>query len=87
MTGAESKTDLQAWVGKTEVRHDTLSAGPVKRLQAVLDDQPNAPEGAPLPPLFHWLYFLETACQSDLGHDGHPKLGDFLPPVSPPRST
>ncbi|MEL6735019.1 MAG: MaoC family dehydratase N-terminal domain-containing protein [Pseudomonadota bacterium] len=79
-----SEADLQAWAGKTKIRHDLLSAGPVQRLQAVLDDLPDAKDGTPLPPLFHWLYFLETARQSDLGPDGHPKLGSFLPPVSAP---
>ncbi|MEM1040432.1 MAG: MaoC family dehydratase N-terminal domain-containing protein [Pseudomonadota bacterium] len=79
-----SEADLQAWVGKTEIRHDIVSAGPVQRLQAVFDVVPDAKDGTPLPPLFHWLYFLETARQSDLGPDGHPKLGNFLPPVSAP---
>lgn len=72
---------LQDWVGRSETRHDILAADPARRMQAVLDETPGLRTSAPLPPLFHWLYFLETARQSDLGHDGHPKLGGFLPPV------
>ena len=38
-----------------------------------------------MPPLAHWLYFLPTAKQSELGADGHPRKGQFLPPVPLPR--
>src|SRR4029079_18194669 len=43
------------------------------------------PAGTPLPPLWHWLYFLPLYRQSDVGHDGHAKRGGFLPPVPLPR--
>ena len=36
-------------------------------------------------PLGHWLYFLPEARESDLGPDGHPARGGFLPPVALPR--
>jgi 3-methylfumaryl-CoA hydratase len=35
--------------------------------------------------LWHWLYFLEAAPRGELGEDGHPRKGDFLPPVTNPR--
>jgi 3-methylfumaryl-CoA hydratase len=38
-----------------------------------------------VPPLAHWLYFLPRQRQSLLDTDGHPKRGDFLPPVPLPR--
>jgi 3-methylfumaryl-CoA hydratase len=38
-----------------------------------------------VPALWHWLYFLPSAQQSQLGPDGHPKRGGFLPPVPLPR--
>jgi 3-methylfumaryl-CoA hydratase len=38
-----------------------------------------------LPPAWHWLYFPELARASDLGPEGHPRLGLFLPPVPLPR--
>ena len=41
--------------------------------------------GDALPPLWHWLYFLETSKQSELAEDGHPHRGDFLPPIDLPR--
>lgn len=41
--------------------------------------------GDAVPPLWHWLYFLEIRRQSELGVDGHAKLGGFLPPIPLPR--
>jgi len=41
--------------------------------------------GTPLPPLWHWLYFLPLHRQSEIGADGHAKRGGFLPPVPLPR--
>src|SRR5262249_60969341 len=41
--------------------------------------------GDELPPLWHWLYFLPIVRHSELGPDGHPKRGGFLPPVPLPR--
>jgi 3-methylfumaryl-CoA hydratase len=38
-----------------------------------------------LPPLWHWLYFLDTTPRSKLGPDGLPGRGDFMPPVTLPR--
>jgi 3-methylfumaryl-CoA hydratase len=38
-----------------------------------------------LPQLWHWLYFLPLHRQSEIGTDGHPRRGGFLPPVPLPR--
>ncbi|MET9969976.1 hypothetical protein ABZZ80_29630, partial [Streptomyces sp. NPDC006356] len=42
---------------------------------------PAAGTGDPLPPLWHWLYFLHWPAQHALGADGHVRDGGFLPPV------
>jgi hypothetical protein len=44
------------------------------------------PPGTPLPPLWHWLYFLPLHRRSELGPDGHAKKGGFLPPTPLPRA-
>jgi 3-methylfumaryl-CoA hydratase len=77
---------IEDWVGRTETRTDVVTAAPVAALSATLDraDPPPKP-GDPLPLLWHWLYFLPVHRQSDLGPDGHARLGDFLPPVPLPR--
>ena len=77
---------LQGWIGRTETRRDVLAATPPAALAATLDHPPREwPAGTPLPPLWHWLYFLPLHRASELGADGHAKLGGFLPPVPLPR--
>jgi len=82
----EEQQDLQAWVGRTEMRHDVLVTERCVALQASLDDPGTLfSDGDALPPLWHWLYFWDIAPRSGLGRDGHPALGGFLPPVGPAR--
>ena len=79
--------NLQDWIGRSETVEDTATATPVAALSATLD-QPDTTRPAPgtaLPPLWHWLYFLPLAAQSDIGPDGHAKRGGFMPPVPLPR--
>jgi 3-methylfumaryl-CoA hydratase len=77
---------LKSWIGRQETLHDTATLFPAAALSATLDrDDPPPAAGDALPPLWHWLYFLPTARQSQLGPDGHPKRGGFLPPVKLPR--
>ena len=78
--------NLQQWVGRTETQSDQVTLAPIAALSATLDrDDPPPRPGDPLPPLWHWLYFLPTHRQSDLAHDGHALRGGFLPPVPLPR--
>ena len=77
--------DLQAWVGKTETRTDQITLMPMAALSATLDiDTPAPRAGDPVPPLWHWMWFLPIHKESELGPDGHGKTGDFLPPVPLP---
>jgi 3-methylfumaryl-CoA hydratase len=75
---------LQQWIDKTETQHDVIRAGMAEALAAVLD-RPPPQAGAPLPPLWHWIYFWTIRPQAEVGPDGHPKRGGFLPPVPLPR--
>jgi 3-methylfumaryl-CoA hydratase len=79
--------NLQDWIGRSETVEDTATATPYAALSATLDqpDTQRPAPGTPLPPLWHWLYFLPLAAQSDIGPDGHPKRGGFMPPVPLPR--
>lgn len=77
---------LREWEGRSETLHDEITAAPVRALAATLDREDADPvPGTPLPPLWHWLYFLPRHRQSELGPDGHARLGGFLPPVPLPR--
>lgn len=73
---------LRQWIGKTESLSDIVTPVPIAALAATLDvEHP----GETLPPLWHWLYFLPIHRWSELGPDGHPRRGGFLPPVPLPR--
>ena len=77
---------LQTWVGRTETRTDQITTAPITALSATFDrDDPEPRPGDPLPPLWHWLYFLPRDRQSDLAPDGHAHRGGFLPAVPLPR--
>ena len=76
---------LQQWVGQTEVLHDVVRPETAAALAATLDYADAPLEGEPLPPLWHWTNFHVIARQSQLGPDGHPQRGGFLPPVPLPR--
>ena len=77
---------LREWIGKTERVTDTVTPTPVAALAATLDLDVAPPQpGDAVPPLWHWLYFLDIHRQSELAPDGHARLGDFLPPVPLPR--
>jgi len=85
MTG-DSFEHLRGWVGKKEVRSDSLTAWPIAALAATLDEPELAVDiGSPVPNGWHWIFFLEAKPASELGSDGHPKRGGFLPPVPLPR--
>jgi 3-methylfumaryl-CoA hydratase len=77
---------LKTWIGRTETLTDTVTPVPVQALAATLDrDDPLPRPGDVLPKLWHWLYFLPIARASQIGPDGHPRRGGFLPPVPLPR--
>lgn len=81
----EQPESFDAWIGRSEDSADRITQAPIRLLQAALDyaDAPALP--AALPPLWHWLYFLPGERQSNIGVDGHPRRGGFLPPVALPR--
>jgi 3-methylfumaryl-CoA hydratase len=77
-----SFASLRDWEGRRESVPDVLHPTPVRALATTLDlDGVDADDGAPLPPLWHWLYFLPLTPTSGLGPDGHARRGGFLPPV------
>jgi len=73
---------LRTWIGRDTISEDTLSVRHARLMAATLGlPQEDVVAGAPLPPLWHWLYFLQGLSPSELGRDGHPARGGFLPPV------
>lgn len=80
-----SNTSLCAWVGRTETKHDTVRVQPARFMDAALGRGSQLELGDELPALWHWLYFLDASPAGELGRDGHPRKGGFLPPVDLPR--
>jgi 3-methylfumaryl-CoA hydratase len=77
---------FRQWVGHRREEHDTITAWPVRAMNATLDRVVGETvPGDELAPAWHWLYFLEARPASQIGADGHPERGDFLPPVPLPR--
>ena len=71
-----------ALLGRTEAREATAHPEPAQLLQATLDrDIGGCEPGAPLPLLWHWLYFPPLIRQSGLGDDGHTRDSGLLPVV------
>ncbi len=61
---------------------ETITAGPAVALSGLLDREPAVTgPGDPIPPLWHWLYFLDRPATRELGPDGHPAAGHFMPPL------
>ncbi|HJV40418.1 hypothetical protein [Caulobacter sp.] len=75
-------SDFADWIGRQRRRTAVLEASDLARLAAVLD-RPEPP--AEVPPAWHWACLAEPVRRSELGADGHPRRGLFLPPIQAPR--
>jgi 3-methylfumaryl-CoA hydratase len=73
---------VAGWRPGPRATTDVLRPWPTAALSALLDlPGPAAGPGDPLPPLWHWVHFLDHPRLSELGEDGHPAAGHFLPPL------
>jgi 3-methylfumaryl-CoA hydratase len=73
---------LDGWQPEPTAQGERITAQPAGALAGLLDQpSPATADGDPLPPLWHWVYLLERPPQRDLGPDGHPADGPFLPPI------
>ena len=78
--------ELQPWVGNTETVVDHITPRLAASNHATFDlDGPAPVAGDAVPAGFHWLLCPPIAAWRDLGPDGHPARGGFLPPVPLPR--
>lgn len=77
---------LQDWVGRERVVEDEIGLSSARRIAAMLDMDPaSLKQGDELPPHWFTMFFPDIARQSDIGPDGHPNKGVFLPPIPLPR--
>ena len=69
---------IDGWAPASVEVHGRIDRWPIEAFAALLD-QP--PPGDPVPPLWHGFHLLDHPAQADLGDDGHPARGRFLPPL------
>lgn len=85
-TGGDIAARFQDWVGNTLLIDDEISLSVVRRIAAMVDLDPSSfKRGGSLPPHWYSMFFTLNARQSQIGHDGHPRKGEFLPPIPLPR--
>ncbi|WP_051899287.1 FAS1-like dehydratase domain-containing protein [Sciscionella sediminilitoris] len=73
---------VSGWKPEPVEASEVIGAWPTAAFSAVLDfPAPVACAGDSLPLLWHWFHFLETPKQADLGEDGHPATGRFIPAI------
>ncbi|HEX4250357.1 MAG TPA: MaoC family dehydratase N-terminal domain-containing protein [Pseudonocardia sp.] len=82
---SELASSLSGWAPAPLEWSDQVGGWAVEAFAALLD-QPSplagaASSGAVLPPMWHWFGFLAHPAQAELGADGHPAEGHFLPPI------
>jgi 3-methylfumaryl-CoA hydratase len=78
--------DITRWrthIGRQKIQREMVDANVVTRF-ALATGAREAIERTE-PPLAHWAFFLDPVANDRLGEDGHPRRGDFLPPVHLPR--
>lgn len=71
---------IDSWVGNQEVSRDVISSTLVHRIATTFGETSPQP-GEALPHLWHWAFFQEPVVEAQLGNDGHPARGRFLPPI------
>ena len=77
---------LRQWIGRTSEASDVVTAQLVKGLRATLFlpvGEPKRGDAAPF--TVHWCLAPAVVAAAELGPDGHPARGGFLPPVPLPR--
>ena len=77
---------LRQWIGRSTEASDLVTAQLVKGLRATLFQEIGEPKAGDAAPFtVHWCLAQPVFPMSELGPDGHPTRGGFLPPVPLPR--
>jgi 3-methylfumaryl-CoA hydratase len=77
---------LRQWIGRTSEASDVVTAQLVRGLRATLFMDIGDPKAGDASPFTtHWCLGQPVFPMAELGPDGHPARGGFLPPVPLPR--
>jgi 3-methylfumaryl-CoA hydratase len=80
---SERAPDVSAWIGRRTERQDVIDERLIAEFRATLS--PHLVRAAGLPPGIHWCLCPDMLAADQLGGDGHPRLGVYLPDVGLPR--
>lgn len=72
-------------LNQSQIQSDLMDPARARALQATLGQTPTLHSGDPLPPFAHHVYFWDPQPQEQLGRDGHPATGGFIPDLGLPR--
>ena len=73
---------LHGWAPAAVETSRVVDPWAVEAFAGVIDAARPAPGiGGPLPPLWHWFVLTDHPRHAELGPDGHPAAGRFLPPI------
>lgn len=76
---------LRQWIGRESVAQEQVTSSIVERFNATFNRDGDTSAGAAAPLMLHWCLAPPAAFTAELGPDGHPARGGFLPPVPLPR--
>jgi len=75
--------DFSDWIGNSVVKTDVITARMVTHFKHTLGA--HCFDGLAVPAGLHWCLSPDAVDPDELGADGHPKLGGFLPNIPYPR--
>ena len=75
--------EWQTSVGRKETLHQRLEIESLRRYALAVGSDDDVERV--MPPLAHWAFFLPAPGDGEIGEDGHPRRGGFLPAITLPR--
>ncbi|TKW65451.1 MAG: protein dehydratase [Paracoccus denitrificans] len=72
---------LRGWIGREDTSSEPMTVETVRRYNALFDRESDLSDGAAAPVMIHYCLCQPAAPMAQLGEDGHPARGGFLPPV------
>lgn len=76
----------QKWIGRRETLVDFVDPRSIANMDVLLGGDGAWPHrGDPIANFWHCMNFAPRVSHDDLGPDGHPRRGDFMPPIALPR--
>ena len=71
--------EFQDWIGKSFHREDVITTRLVDHFQKTFG--PHFDQSQEVPPCFFWCLAPDSLPANQLGADGHPQLGIYLPNI------